>query len=87
MLPYLDSGKIKLLAVAIPQRLPPVEHRRIRRISLTPEGSRLLQQCNRRLDCMEKQLFGELSAFELEALRSALAKLIGSMRSKETEVA
>jgi DNA-binding MarR family transcriptional regulator len=63
------------------------EHRRILRISLTPEGSRLLQQCDRRVDRMEKQLFGALSAPELGALRSALAKLIGSMRSDETEVA
>jgi DNA-binding MarR family transcriptional regulator len=54
------------------------ENRRILRISLTPEGKELLGKCDRRVDRMEKRLFGALSKTELAALREGLVTLIGS---------
>ncbi len=61
------------------------EHRRILRISLTPEGRRLLQKCDRQVDRMERRLFSALSEHDLEALRLSLAKLIGSTRANEAK--
>ena len=59
------------------------EHRRIQRISLTPEGSKLLKQCDRKIDAMEKKLFLALSPEEIEALRTTLRKFIGSIRGTD----
>lgn len=52
------------------------EHRRVLRISLTPEGSRLLKTCDREVDAMEKRLFSCLKPLALEALRDALTTVI-----------
>jgi DNA-binding MarR family transcriptional regulator len=52
-------------------------HRRIRRISLTSKGARLLKTCDREVDAMEKRLFGCLAPPALDALRDALTILIG----------
>jgi DNA-binding MarR family transcriptional regulator len=58
------------------------EHRRILRISLTPEGSQLLKKCDRKVDAVERRLFGGLSGSELQGLRASLIKFIGSIREK-----
>src|SRR4029079_19487603 len=54
------------------------ENRRILRISLTPEGKRLLRKCDRQVDRMEKRLFAPLSQTDLTVLRVGLVTLIGS---------
>jgi len=51
-------------------------HRRVLRISLSPEGMRLLRACDRTVDAMEKSLFGCLDPPALKAFRNALATLI-----------
>jgi DNA-binding MarR family transcriptional regulator len=56
------------------------EHRRILRISLTSKGVKLLQVCDRKIDAMEKRLFGGLSGDELDNLRAALVKFIRCAR-------
>ena len=52
------------------------ENRKILRISLTPEGARLLQKCDRQVDRMENRLFAALSRTDMTTLRSALTALI-----------
>jgi len=52
------------------------EHRRVLRISLSPEGARLLRACDRTVDAMEKSLFGCLDPQALKALRDGLMTLI-----------
>lgn len=59
------------------------EHRRIQRISLTAEGRKLLQQCDRKIDAMEQKLFAALSQDEMETLRATLRKFIGSVRGTD----
>jgi DNA-binding MarR family transcriptional regulator len=56
------------------------ENRRILRISLTPDGARLLQKCDRQVDRMEDRLFGALSRTDLTVVRSALTALIDYRR-------
>jgi DNA-binding MarR family transcriptional regulator len=59
------------------------EHRRIQRISLTTEGSKLLKKCDRKIDAMEQKLFVALSQDEIEALRTTLRKFIDSIRGTD----
>jgi DNA-binding MarR family transcriptional regulator len=59
------------------------EHRRIQRISLTTEGSKLLKKCDRKIDAMEHKLFGALSQGEIQALRTTLRKFIDSIRGTD----
>jgi len=54
------------------------ENRRVLRISVTPDGSRLLRTCDREVDAMEKGLFGCLKPPALKALRNALATLVAA---------
>jgi DNA-binding MarR family transcriptional regulator len=58
------------------------EHRRILRISLTREGSKLLKNCDRKVDAVERDLFAALSNDELRGLRASLIKFISSIREK-----
>jgi DNA-binding MarR family transcriptional regulator len=55
------------------------EHRRILRISLTPEGARLLRRCDRQVDRLENHLFEDLSPAEIAVLRTILMRVIHSL--------
>ena len=58
------------------------EHGRILRISLTPEGSKLLKNCDRKVDAVERDLFAAFSESELQEFRVSLMKFISSIREK-----
>jgi DNA-binding MarR family transcriptional regulator len=60
------------------------EHRRILRISLTPEGARLLRSCDRQVDRLEKRLFEGLLSTEIGVLRNLLVKLIQSQLGNDS---
>jgi DNA-binding MarR family transcriptional regulator len=63
------------------------ENRKILRISLTSEGARLLQKCDRQVDRMESRLFAALSRADMAILRSALTMLIeGEDREEGAEI-
>jgi DNA-binding MarR family transcriptional regulator len=50
------------------------EHRRTLHISLTLAGVRLLAKCDARIDRVEEEVFGYLSAAELERFRDMLGR-------------
>jgi len=52
------------------------ENRRILRITLTKEGTRILTQCNRELDEMEEEVFGDFSQKDLSVFRKCLTKVL-----------
>jgi DNA-binding MarR family transcriptional regulator len=56
------------------------QHRRIQHISLTAEGSKLLQKSDRKIDAMEQRLFASLSKDEMKSLHALLRKVIDSIR-------
>ncbi len=58
------------------------ENRRILRIKVTAGGLTLLAKCDRAVDRIEGELFQDLSGKELSALRGALVKILGSVRTK-----
>ena len=55
-----------------------MEHRRILRISLTSAGASLLNDCDRRVDSLEKWLFAALSSAEKRLFRKLLTAFINS---------
>jgi DNA-binding MarR family transcriptional regulator len=60
-------------------------NKRIRRVSLTREGARLLQRCNREIDPVEVAAFGKYSAGEHDRLRDMLQEIKAEMRSAQTQ--
>ena len=55
-------------------------HRRILRISLTPKGRQLLENCNNELDKLEEGLLKDLSVMEINTLRSLIGTLLDTAR-------
>jgi DNA-binding MarR family transcriptional regulator len=55
-------------------------HKRILRLSLTPKGKKMLQDCNSALDIMESFLLQALSATETDNLRKTIGKILDSSR-------
>jgi DNA-binding MarR family transcriptional regulator len=56
------------------------ENRRILRVVLTKEGSRLLPECERQIDRLEAELFQCFDRSELTAFRNLLSTFIESQR-------
>jgi DNA-binding MarR family transcriptional regulator len=63
------------------------ENRRILRVVLTKEGSRLLPECERQIDRLEADLFGCFNKSELTAFRDLLSTFLESRRIDSHTVA
>jgi DNA-binding MarR family transcriptional regulator len=61
------------------------EHRRILHIKLTLAGVRLLAKCDAKIDRVEGEVFGYLSAPELESFREMLGRGIADSKEEETQ--
>jgi DNA-binding MarR family transcriptional regulator len=55
-------------------------HKRILRLSLTPKGKKMLQDCNSALDIMESFLLQALTATETDNLRKTIGKILESSK-------
>jgi DNA-binding MarR family transcriptional regulator len=61
------------------------ENRRILRVALTKEGTRILAACDRRIDEMEDEIFRCFDRTELTMFRRLLAKLVHAAQSEKTK--
>jgi DNA-binding MarR family transcriptional regulator len=58
------------------------DNKRILRISLTDKGLDILNQCNEKIDAVEKDLFGGLPNADLQTLRGLIGSVLTDIRSK-----
>jgi DNA-binding MarR family transcriptional regulator len=65
-------------------RTPDSNNRRILRISLTPAGQKLVNECDVYMDELESKMIGSLSATDVETLRAALSACIHSLRRQDS---
>lgn len=65
-----------LEAKGLVARSPDPSNRRILRAFLTPDGAQLLKMCDRRMDKLERDLFGVLTAEELSAFRDIFQRIL-----------
>jgi DNA-binding MarR family transcriptional regulator len=64
-------------------RAPDSNNRRILRISLTPAGQKLVDECDIHVSALERKMIESLSAAEVERLRAALSACIHSLMRQE----
>jgi DNA-binding MarR family transcriptional regulator len=65
-------------------RTPDSNNRRILRISLTPAGEKLVDECDVYVDALERRMIESLSATDVERLRTALSACIHSLRRQDS---
>ena len=58
------------------------DNKRILRISLTDKGLDILNQCNEKIDAVEKDLFGRLPNADLQTLRDLIGSVLTDIRNK-----
>lgn len=60
------------------------DNKRILRISLTEKGRDILNDCNEKINAVEKDLFGILSNAELQTFRSLIGTVLTDIRNATT---
>jgi DNA-binding MarR family transcriptional regulator len=62
------------------------ENRRVLRVSLTAEGRKLVQRCDKQIEKIEQEVFGDPDLPEVAALRDRLFQVVAQLRTSTQAV-